>query len=125
VIAETIPVNTYSVPPIAIYITCRSRRSNPNATINNINIPYTIYLITFDFLRGNCRLHEVNLKEALEVEVRYLLTILNAKELTKLGVRNDTALEVRIKTVVRLHVGGDKLRDIRLAALALGWKTHE
>jgi len=67
----------------------------------------------------------VDLQEALEVEVRYIITILNAEELAELGVGDDAALERRVKAAVRLHIASNELRDIRLAALRLGGKTHE
>jgi len=67
----------------------------------------------------------VNLEEALKVEVRYLLPILDAEELAKLGIREDATLEVGVKAVVRLDVARDELRDIRLALLGLGGKAHE
>ena len=67
----------------------------------------------------------MNLEEALEVQVGHLLAILDAEELRELGIREDAALEVGVKAVVRLHVGGDELGDIRLGALGLGRETHE
>ena len=67
----------------------------------------------------------MDLQEALEVQVGDLLTILRAEELGELGVRDDAALHVRVEAVVALHVGGNELRHIRLAALRLGGETHE
>jgi len=71
------------------------------------------------------RLEEVNLQEALEIEVRHVIAVLDAEELTELGIRNDAALERRVKATVRLDIACNELRDIRLAALGLGGKTHE
>jgi len=67
----------------------------------------------------------VNLKEALEVEVRYLLAVLDTEELAKLRVGKDAALERGVKAVVRLDVARDELGYIRLALLRLGRKAHE
>jgi hypothetical protein len=67
----------------------------------------------------------VNLQEALEIEVRDLLSILYAEKLAELRVGDNAALEVRIEAVVCLHIGRYKLRYIRLTALALRRKTHE
>jgi len=66
------------------------------------------------------RLDEVNLQERLEVQVRDLLAILDAEQLTELGVGDDAALEVGVKARVRLDVRRDELRYIRLGALGLG-----
>ena len=71
------------------------------------------------------RLEEVNLEELLEVEVRDIVLILRAEKLGELRIRDDTALEVRVKAVVRLDVRGDELRDIRLGLLGLRRETHE
>ena len=71
------------------------------------------------------RLEEVDLQEALEVQIRDIIAILDTEELAKLGVRDNAALERRIKAAVRLHIPSNKLRNIRLAALGLGGKTHE
>jgi len=62
----------------------------------------------------------VNLEEALEVQVGDLLAVLRAEELAELGIGDDAALEVGVKARVRLDIGRDELRDIRLGALALG-----
>ena len=67
----------------------------------------------------------MDLQEALEVQVRYLLAVLRAEELAELGIRDDAALEVGVKARVRLDVRRDELRDIRLALLALGGQAHE
>jgi len=70
-------------------------------------------------------LEEVNLEEALEVEVGDLLAVLHAEELGELGIRDDAALEVGVKAVVGLDVVGDELGDVSLRALGLGGKAHE
>jgi hypothetical protein len=67
----------------------------------------------------------VDLQERLEVQVGHLLAILDTQELAQLGVRNDAALEVRVKAVVLLDILRNELRHIRLRALRLGRKTHE
>jgi hypothetical protein len=67
----------------------------------------------------------VNLEEALEVQIGNLLTILHAEELGELSIRDDAALEVRIKAVVGLDVGGHELGHISLRALGLSRETHE
>jgi len=67
----------------------------------------------------------VNLEEGLEVEVGDFLAILHAEELGELGIGDDAALEVRVKAVVRLDIGGNELGDISLAALGLRGETHE
>lgn len=67
----------------------------------------------------------MDLQEALEVQVRHLLTILHAEELGQLGVGEDAALHVGVKAVVRLDIRRHELRDIRLATLRRGGETHE
>ena len=77
---------------------------------------------------GNLRrrgLDEVDLQEALEVQVGDLLAVLRAEELAELGVRDDAALEVGVKAAVLADIGGHKLRYIRLGALGLRGETHE
>ena len=70
-------------------------------------------------------LEEVNLEEALEVQVGNLLTILHTEELGELRIGDNAALEARVKAVVGLDIRRDELRDLRLALLALGRETHE
>jgi len=67
----------------------------------------------------------VDLQERLEVQVRDLLTVLDAEQLAELGVGDDAALEVGVKALVLLDVRRDELRDIRLGALGLGRQAHE
>ena len=67
----------------------------------------------------------MNLKERLEVEVRYLVRVLGTKDLRKLGIRDDVALEARIKASVLLDVRADVLRYLDLRALGGGRETHE
>ena len=65
------------------------------------------------------------LQERLEVQVGHLLSVLHAQQLAQLGVRDDTALEVGVKAVVRLHILGHELGHIRLRALRLGGQAHK
>jgi len=83
------------------------------------------HLLVTKTLSNDNRLDEVDLEEGLEVEVGDLLPILHTEELGELGIRENAALEVGVKAVVRLDVGGDELGHIRLGALALGRQAHE
>ena len=67
----------------------------------------------------------MNLEELLEIEVGYVVRIRRTEKLGELRVRDDTALEVRVKTVVRLDVAGEETRNIRLGLLRLDGDTHE
>ena len=67
----------------------------------------------------------MDLQERLEVQVGDLLTVLRAEELGELGVRDDAALEVRVKAAVLADIRRHKLGHIRLGALRLRGQTHE
>ena len=67
----------------------------------------------------------MNLQEALQVQVRYLLLVRRAQQLGKSGIGQDTALELLVEAAVALHVVRDELRDLRLRALGTGGHTHE
>ena len=82
-------------------------------------------LYSKEYLRLGLRLQEVDLQEALEVQVGNLLAVLRAQELAELGVGDDTALEAGVKARVGLDVRRNVLGDIRLALLALGGQAHE
>ncbi len=67
----------------------------------------------------------MNLKERLEVEVRYLVGVLGAEDLGKLGIGDDVTLEAGIEARVLLDVRADVLRYLDLRALGGGRETHE
>jgi hypothetical protein len=69
---------------------------------------------------GNCCLREVVLHILLEIEVGKLVTLTKLKELGKLGIRKNAALERGIEAAVALYISRDKLGHISLALLALG-----
>lgn len=76
-------------------------------------------------LRVNSVLLEVDLQEALQVQVRDIRLIRHAQELRERRVGEDTALELRIEAVVALDVVRDELRHLRLGALGTRRDTHE
>jgi len=67
----------------------------------------------------------VDLQERLQVQVRHLILVRNAQELREGSVRQDAALERRVKARVRLDIGGDELGHLRLRALGTRRETHE
>jgi len=67
----------------------------------------------------------VNLQERLQVQVGHLLLVRHAEQLRERGVRQDAALERRVKARVRLHVLADELRHLRLRALLARLQAHE
>jgi len=67
----------------------------------------------------------VYLQVRLQVQVSYLLSILYPQQLAELRVRDDPALERRVKAAVRLDVSSYELGDISLRPLGLGRETHE
>ena len=67
----------------------------------------------------------MNLEERLQVQVRHLLLVRHAEQLRERGVRQDAALERRVKARVRLHVLADELRNLRLRALLARLEAHE
>jgi hypothetical protein len=71
------------------------------------------------------RLEEVDLQVGLEVQVRHLILVRNAEELAQRGVREDAALERRVKAVVLLDITRDELGHLRLRALLARLETHE
>jgi len=81
--------------------------------------------VVISYLRHRRRLDEVHLQERLEVQVRHLIAVLHAEQLGQGGVREDAALERRVKARVRLDVLADELRHLRLRALRTLREAHE
>ena len=67
----------------------------------------------------------MDLQEGLEVQVRHLVLVRHAEELGERGVRQDAALERRVKARVRLDIRRDELGHLRLRALGTRRETHE
>ena len=70
-------------------------------------------------------LEKMHLQERLEVQVSDRVLVRHAQEAGQNAVGDDVALVGGVKARVRLHVVGDKLRDLRLRTLGTGGQAHE